>query len=131
MTERFVVDTNAVVDLMRAGRPKPPQLRVAETIYLPIPVLGELYFGAFSTLRPEHHIALLENETNGWIPLAPDTVTAHVYGEMRAGMRNVLPITNSKLNDLWIAALCLQHNLPLLTNDRGFDHIAGLTVMHW
>jgi predicted nucleic acid-binding protein len=37
----------------------------------------------------------------------------------------------SKLNDLWIAALCLQHDLPLLTNDHGFDHIAGLTVIHW
>ena len=38
---------------------------------------------------------------------------------------------SSKVNDLWIAALCIQHNLPLLTHDRGFDHIAGLTVVHW
>lgn len=35
------------------------------------------------------------------------------------------------MNDLWIAALCLQHALPLLTNDRGFDTIDGLAVIHW
>jgi predicted nucleic acid-binding protein len=40
-------------------------------------------------------------------------------------------LTASKINDLWIAALCIQHNLPLLTNDAGFDHISRLTVIHW
>ena len=40
-------------------------------------------------------------------------------------------IRASKMNDLWIAALCLQHTLPLLTNDRGFDSIEGLRVIHW
>ena len=37
----------------------------------------------------------------------------------------------SKMNDFWIAALCIQHGLPLLTNDKGFDNIPGLTVIHW
>lgn len=34
-------------------------------------------------------------------------------------------------HDLWIAALCLQHRLPLLSNDRDFDDIEGLQVVHW
>jgi predicted nucleic acid-binding protein len=58
-------------------------------------------------------------------------MTARIYGELRARIRTVQTVSMSKLNDLWIAALCLQHNLPLLTNDRGFDHISGLTVIHW
>jgi len=33
--------------------------------------------------------------------------------------------------DVWIAALCIQHDVPLLTNDRGFDTIPELTVIHW
>ena len=28
-------------------------------------------------------------------------------------------------NDLWIAATALHHNLPLLTTDRDFDHLAS------
>jgi predicted nucleic acid-binding protein len=35
------------------------------------------------------------------------------------------------VNDLWIAALCIQHSLPLLTNDRGFNGIENLEVIHW
>jgi predicted nucleic acid-binding protein len=35
------------------------------------------------------------------------------------------------LNDLWIAALCLQHRLPLLTNDKDFEGIEGLDLVHW
>ena len=35
------------------------------------------------------------------------------------------------MNDMWIAALCIQHDVPLLTSDHGFDIITGLTVIHW
>jgi predicted nucleic acid-binding protein len=53
-----------------------------------------------------------------------------VYGRIRraAGLSST---KESKRNDFWIAALCLQHDLPRLTNDRGFDTIDGLTVIHW
>jgi len=29
-------------------------------------------------------------------------------------------------NDLWVAALCRQHSLPLLSRDRHFDLVSGL-----
>ena len=31
-------------------------------------------------------------------------------------------------NDIWIAAICLQHGLTLLTLDRHFDRIEGLAL---
>lgn len=34
-------------------------------------------------------------------------------------------------HDIWIAALCLQHQLPLLTNDSLFDQVGALEVVHW
>ncbi|HEX3067377.1 MAG TPA: hypothetical protein VHX14_02300 [Thermoanaerobaculia bacterium] len=34
-------------------------------------------------------------------------------------------------HDLWIAALCLQFDLPLLTNDALFDEVSELEVVHW
>lgn len=71
------------------------------------------------------------------LPAGPDAiipvpVLGELYGDygiLRARYSANLSI--AKVNDLWIAALCLQHNLPLLTNDRGFDAIAGLTIRHW
>jgi tRNA(fMet)-specific endonuclease VapC len=34
-------------------------------------------------------------------------------------------------NDLWIAALCRQHDLPLLSRDRHFDRVPGLRRIAW
>jgi len=34
-------------------------------------------------------------------------------------------------NDLWIAALCRQHSLSLLSRDRHFDLVAGIKRIGW
>lgn len=62
--------------------------------------------------------------------LYPDADTARLYGRLRARHR-LDNIRASKMNDVWIAALCIQHDLPLLTNDRGFDSFTELRVIHW
>ncbi len=103
----------------------------AYSAFLPLPVLGELYFGAFSSQRPEHQVGLFRGATLRWPILTPDEDTARIYGQLRVSTGSAAPIKPSKMNDFWIAALCIQHALPLLTNDRGFDHVAGLTVIHW
>jgi predicted nucleic acid-binding protein len=62
--------------------------------------------------------------------IKPDEATAVLYGRLRAEHR-LDNIRTSKMNDVWIAALCIQHDLPLLTNDHGFDSFAELRVIHW
>jgi len=129
--ERLAIDANAAIDVMRPRRPDPPPLNDAKTIVLPLPVLGELFAGAMASTEPQLNLDRLTKLRTRCELLTADEVTAHVYGEVRAASGNVHPIGMSKLNDLWIAALCLQHDLPLLTNDHGFDSVAGLTVIHW
>jgi predicted nucleic acid-binding protein len=34
-------------------------------------------------------------------------------------------------NDIWIAALCLEQDVPLLSNDGHFKNIPGLEVVGW
>jgi tRNA(fMet)-specific endonuclease VapC len=34
-------------------------------------------------------------------------------------------------NDVWIAALCRQHRLPLLSRDRHFDGVPGIRRLAW
>ncbi len=132
MKESLAVDSGAVIDLMREERETPPHLQTEMySLLLPLPVLGELYFGAFSSQRPEHNVALLRRVTLRWPILAPDEETARIYGQLRVRIVGAAPISPSKMNDFWIAAICVQHRLPLLTNDRGFDRIAGMLVIHW
>jgi tRNA(fMet)-specific endonuclease VapC len=50
---------------------------------------------------------------------------AAVCGELkRAGT----PIPS---NDVWIAALCRQHSLPILSRDGHFDLVPGLRRIDW
>ncbi|MGO9842949.1 MAG: PIN domain-containing protein [Candidatus Acidiferrales bacterium] len=34
-------------------------------------------------------------------------------------------------NDVWIAALCRQHSLPLVSRDRHFDLVSGIRRLNW
>ena len=131
MIERLAIDANAAIDMMRLDRVTPPPLFDALLVLLPLPALGELFTGALSSRRPAEHLEEIQEASKNWTVIAPDETTARIYGELRVFTGSVRQISMSKLNDLWIAALCLQHDLPLLTNDGGFDHITGLAVIHW
>lgn len=135
MTDRFAVDTSAVIDLLRVDRPTPPLLLEPGSVFLPLPALGELYAGAFHSQFRARSLEALEAVRRDWIVLNPDESTAKIYGELRSRQLKSAPKSAARLagslNDLWIAALCVQHKLPLLSNDRGFDGIEGLEVIHW
>ena len=126
---QLAVDTSAAVDYLRPDRTPPPQLADAEKVFVPLPVIGELYAGAFSSARRDENLRAIEDLLRESTALLPDVDSARQYGQLRAHAGGV--VKPSKLNDLWIAALCVQHDLPLLTNDGGFDGIPGLTVLHW
>jgi len=65
----------------------------------------------------------------GVFVLAPDEQTTFFYADVYAYLRKKgRPIPT---NDLWIAALCIQHNLVLFDRDSDFDalpQLARLTV---
>jgi tRNA(fMet)-specific endonuclease VapC len=55
--------------------------------------------------------------------------TTQHYAEITLDLsRKARPIPT---NDLWIAALCRQHSLPLLSRDRHFDQVTGMKRMGW
>ncbi|HEX6099021.1 MAG TPA: PIN domain-containing protein [Thermoanaerobaculia bacterium] len=128
MIERLAVDSNAVIEWLRAGGTEPFAFRDARWIVLPLPVVGELYAGVFASKKRDAHLLVLEDFLTDHELLSPDGETARVYGRLRAPFQK---IGQSKMNDVWIAALCIQHDLPLLTNDRGFDSFPELRVIHW
>jgi len=58
---------------------------------------------------------------SGVAVLHPDDQTTHHYAAAFRQLR--LLGTPIPTNDLWIAALVLQHNLTLHARDRHFDHL--------
>ena len=70
MNGSFAVDTNAVVDYLRADRSAPPALLTASEVLLPLTVLGELFAGAFASAR-----------------VSENAETATIYGCIRADDR--------------------------------------------
>jgi tRNA(fMet)-specific endonuclease VapC len=127
--DRLAADTNAVIDLLRSDRPDPAPLRHARHILLPLPAAGELFAGAHYSDRTAENLAKVEEVVAMWSLLHPDLHTARLYGELRGASPQQL--STARVNDLWIAALCIQHEVSLLTNDRGFDAISRLKTIHW
>lgn len=101
----------------------------ADSIELPVIVLGEYRFGvAQSRHRGEYEKWLAEIvEATRALPVDLDT-TRH-YARVRSELKKAgRPIPS---NDLWIAALCRQYRLPLMSHDRHFDAVRGLTRIDW
>jgi predicted nucleic acid-binding protein len=131
MSERLAVDANLAIEIIRDNRvPQPLEIQRAEKIFLPLPALGELLAGVYSSRYVEENLSILQDLIKTWTVVVPDEETAYFYGRTRASLREMPRATQSRLNDLWIAALCIQHDLPLFTSDHGFDVIEGLTVIH-
>ncbi|HEX8408881.1 MAG TPA: PIN domain-containing protein [Thermoanaerobaculia bacterium] len=130
MIERLAVDSNAIIVWFRSGNLEPLALHSAQHLVLPLPVVGELYTGVYSSKKRDSHLTLLEAFIGRHEILKPDEETARSYGRLRAELR-LDNIGRSKTNDLWIAALCIQHGLPLLSNDHGFHAISNLTTIRW
>jgi tRNA(fMet)-specific endonuclease VapC len=58
-----------------------------------------------------------------------DESVAACYATMRLDLKKRgTPIPE---NDIWIAAACLELEVPLLSKDKHFNLVAGLNVITW
>ena len=125
----FLIDTNAVIDLNNGDPAITTIVQDATEIYLPMNVLGELYYGAERSLRIEENFEQIKAIAQDWDILPPDLMTARIYGQIRNQLRKKgKPIPE---NDIWIAALALQHKLRLLTRDKHFNEVDDLKTISW
>ena len=61
--------------------------------------------------------------------LFPGLSTADHYGRIRAALSKAgTPIPE---NDIWIAAIAQEHQLPVAARDKHFDAVLGLPVLKW
>jgi tRNA(fMet)-specific endonuclease VapC len=124
-----LLDTSVVVRHFRDGNALASNLAAFEELYLPQPALAELYAGAFRSARPEKNLQQIERFLEAVDVLLPDQSTPELYGRISAQLAQAgTPIPQ---NDIWIAAIARQSDLPLATRDRHFELVVGLTVLFW
>jgi predicted nucleic acid-binding protein len=120
---RIALDTNCYCDAARSDERVMGLLRRAEEVYLPFVVLAELragFRGGNQAGPNEANLSQFLDSPRVHVLYADDQTTHHyarLYAQLRA-RRTPVPT-----NDLWIAALVLQHDLMLVTRDEHFSRI--------
>ena len=110
-------------------------------------VQGELVDMAERSQRKENNLVLVERFLKGLYIYHIDKTTATIYGQLKALLFNKFaPKERNKRrktkmldlgfdeNDLWIAAIALQHNLTIVSADSDFSRMQPakqLSVESW
>jgi predicted nucleic acid-binding protein len=124
----IVVDTSAYSNFYRDADVLDGYFVATNILHIPILVIGELKAGfSLGSKRLENESNLqrfLDMPNVAIMNISLDTTSR--FGNLYAELRRLgIPIGT---NDMWIAALALEHNLPLLTCDTDFSRVPDLLL---
>jgi tRNA(fMet)-specific endonuclease VapC len=123
MALRLAVDANRYVDFCKGVESAVHVFRRATEIMLPFVVVAELRAGFRAGSRRSANEKILAHflqQPRVGILFA-DEATTLVYADLYAELRTAgTPIPT---NDLWVAALVVQHGLTLFSRDKHFDRL--------
>lgn len=132
MNGRYLLDTNIMSEIADHNQAVTAKLNQAQEVFIPSIVLGELYFGVYKirNTRRGRNLRADDDALLNRIGVLPcDRATADFYAQVRGE----LEVKGQRIpeNDMWIAALALQHGLTLATRDGHFKRVGGLAVELW
>ena len=125
----MILDTNGLSAVADGESALEPILSKVAQIAIPVIVLGEYRYGISQSRNRKQYEHWLAKYLPTFRILEVDERTTHSYSAVRTELKRAgTPIPS---NDIWIAALCRQHLLPLLSRDRHFDAVAGIRRVEW
>ncbi len=125
----MILDTDALSAFVEGDRQLVTLLRAHEHLAIPVTVLGEYRFGIAASSKRDAYEAWLRSYLTRFDVLTINAETADIYAALRIELKTAgKPIPS---NDAWIAALALQHRLPLASRDDHFDNVRGLRRVAW
>lgn len=129
MNGSYLLDTNIVIALFAGDKSVADRLGAVSSVYLPAIVLGELFYGSYKSTRVQANLYQIEQFAAQSAVLKCDTDTARHYGRLKDDLRRKgRPVPE---NDIWIAALSIQHDMMLVTRDAHFAEVDELVFEHW
>lgn len=123
---RVALDTNRLIDLFRGDATLAELLETCEEVWIPLFVLAEIKAGLYGGAQQHRNETLLRRllAKATVAVLLPSRETAEHYARLFVQLKRAgTPVPD---NDLWIAALALQHDLTLITRDQHFQYIPQL-----
>lgn len=125
----ILLDTSVVVAHLRGRIDVRTLAMPSEPLFLPLVALGELYKGAEKSARPAKNRQLVDDFLQLAALLYPDLATADA--DARAAVALEAKGQLIPENDLWIAAIALECDMPLATRDAHFQRVDGLSIITW
>ncbi|WP_315814211.1 type II toxin-antitoxin system VapC family toxin [Paraflavitalea speifideaquila] len=125
----LLLDTNIVIEVFDGNKDVADKISKLSEFYISSIVLGELYIGVNRVTNKAKHLKKVNDFLKLCTVINIDSETAIHYGETIAALYKKgkpLPI-----NDVWIAASAIQHDLTLITRDKHFNEISNLKVKSW
>jgi len=126
---KLLLDTNRLSDALAEIDDVLTQLESAESLYVPSIALGEIRSGFLRGRRPADNEKRLSwfLSQNGVLTVGVDGAVSHRYAALHHVLRTKgRPIPT---NDLWIAAIAVEHGLVLYTRDGHFESVPGLACL--
>jgi tRNA(fMet)-specific endonuclease VapC len=125
----MILDTNAVSALLAGDRQLEKVLSKRAVHELPVIVIGEYRYGLRRSRVRKQLEPMLEILVNNSVVLPVDAETTVVYAAVREQLRECgTPIPE---NDVWIAALAIQHDLRVVSKDAHFGLVQGIRSVKW
>ena len=125
----MILDTNALSAFIDGDPAVGSVLGTQPRAAIPVIVLGEFRYGIAGSRHHKTYEAWLASHLRHFdiLPII-DATTLH-YATLRTALKKRgRPIP---ANDVWIAALALQHRMPVLTRDEHFDYIPEVKCLAW
>lgn len=125
----MLVDTDIYIEFLRGDENINSILSSADFIAFSVISVGEILAGFKISGDEKKYLKELDEflYSPRLIIYDIDSETSEFYAKIYSELRiagNPIPT-----NDMWIAALALQHGIKLLTNDRHFAKVAGLFLI--
>jgi len=126
---KLAVDSNAVIAYREGVTEVCDLIDTADVLLLPAIVLGELLYGALNSANAVKNEDAVRKFAINSVLIPVDESVATRYAATRLALkRKGTPVPE---NDIWVASMCLELDIPLLSNDGHFDEIHDLTVIQW
>jgi len=128
MSGKYLVDTNVIIRLLNSNERSVELFNMADEIFIPVIVAGELYYGAKNSTKKQENTHIFIDFISQYSVVDITLPITKVYGEIKIQLKSdgfTIPE-----NDLWIAATAMYHQYTLITFDKHFTHIHGLHVIN-
>ena len=125
----MILDTSALSALADGDPALGSRLGEVPILSVPVIVIGEYLCGVSGSRHRTAYERWLDKNLPIFDILSIDRETAEAYGRLRRELKNIgKPMPE---NDVWIAALARQYELPVVSRDNHFSAVPGIDQVFW